>query len=45
MTEVSMTMKDISKHRAIPIIENFLATDRFFESLERDEAQYISILF
>ncbi len=37
MTEVSIRMKDIFKQRAIPIIENFLATDNLFENLERDE--------
>ncbi|MEB3339639.1 hypothetical protein [Okeania sp.] len=37
MTEVSITMKDIFQQRAVPIIENFLATDNLFESLKRDE--------
>lgn len=37
MTEVSMTMKELFNQKAIPIIENFLATDHLFESLERDE--------
>ena len=41
MTERSMMMKDIFKQRAIPIIENFLATDNLFKNLERDETQYI----
>ncbi|NEQ41831.1 MAG: hypothetical protein F6K40_38895 [Okeania sp. SIO3I5] len=37
MAKVSMTMKDIFHQRAVPIIENFLATEGLFEDLERDE--------
>ena len=37
MSKVSVSINDIFQNRVIPIVENFLATDRLLENLDRDE--------
>ena len=37
MPKVSVSINDIFQNRVIPIVENFLATDRLLEHLDRDE--------
>ncbi|NES64388.1 MAG: hypothetical protein F6K24_03510 [Okeania sp. SIO2D1] len=37
MSKVSISVDNIFQNRLIPIVENFLATDRLLENLDRDE--------
>ncbi|MGD1703017.1 hypothetical protein [Dapis sp. BLCC M229] len=37
MSKVSVSINNIFHNRVIPIVENFLATDRLLEHLDRDE--------
>lgn len=37
MSKVSVSIDNIFQNRVIPIVENFLATDRLLENLDRDE--------